>query len=479
MVGEENYELFRKIKLSWDPYSIFNPGKIIDSVPMTESLRFLVDQKEKTIPTMFSFGEVGGILSATEKCNGSGDCRKSETASGGMCPSYQATKNEKDTTRARANILREFLTRSAKNNPFDYPEIKEVMDLCISCKACSSECPSNVDMSTLKAEFLFQYYKNHQFPIRSYVFSYINSLNKIGSVLPSLYNYILTQKYISSINKSFLGIHPKRSLPKINNISLHQWYLKNIKNIKKNQYIKTVYLFCDEFTNYNDAALGIKGIKLLDALGYEVKLIKHEESGRAAISKGLLNKAKTHAQKNVELFSTIISEKSPLIGIEPSGILSFRDEYPKLTNTKTTNTAKELAKHCFLIDEFIANEIRNGHIRSSFFHEEEKSIVFHGHCHQKSLSNQEDSMWLMSLPVNYHVEIIPSGCCGMAGSFGYEKEHYEVSQKIGELVLFPYLRKISSDTIIAATGTSCRHQITDGVQKKSFHPIEILYEALL
>ncbi len=476
MVGEENYQLFCNIKHTWDPNNIFNPGKIVDAAPMNTSLRYELEQKEIEIETVFDFSDKGGILRAAEKCNGSGDCRKLPVSGGTMCPSYQATRNEKDTTRGRANTLREFLTQNKKENPFDHPEIKEVMDLCMSCKGCTSECPSNVDMSSLKAEFLHQYHQTNGVPFRAKAFAYINELNRLGSVFPKLYNFFLTNSFFSGVAKRVLGVAPQRSLPTIHSTSLRKWFKQNFKNKNKQQ--GTVYLFCDEFTNWNDTEIGIKSIKLLAALGYEVRLVDHPESGRAAISKGLLNRAQKFAKQNVSIFSKIINAENPLVGIEPSAILSFRDEYPRLVEKSEVENAKTLGKNCFLIDEFISNEIKKGKITADFFTKEKKEILLHGHCHQKALSNLEDSVWLLSLPENYSVEVIPSGCCGMAGSFGYEKEHFDVSQQVGNLVLFPKVKNAKPQIEVVAPGTSCRHQILDGTGRKVKHPVEILFEAI-
>lgn len=479
MVGQQNYELFKRLKSTWDPFHIFNPGKIVDAPPMNKDLRYEEGQQLAIIPTILNFASEGGILRNAEKCNGSGDCRKLPLSGGTMCPSYMATRNEKDTTRARANILREFLTHSEKQNRFDHQEIMEVMDLCISCKGCSSECPSNVDMSSLKAEFLYQYYQSNRIPLRSVLFAHINTLNKIGALWPGLYNFLVSNKTTSGIMKKLIGIASQRSIPKMEKMSLKKWYktYRSNNNPPKDP-IKSVYIFNDEFTNWNDSSIGIKAVKLLEKLGYQVNMIAHRESGRAALSKGLLQKAKKSANNNVRIFKELINDNSPLIGIEPSAILSFRDEYPRLVNEALVKDSLKLKENVYLIEEFISNEIKVGNIKSSSFTTIEKHIKLHGHCHQKALSNVQDSVAMLSIPQNYHIEMIPSGCCGMAGSFGYETEHYDVSQQIGELVLFPAVRKSKISDIIAASGTSCRHQILDGTGRKSLHPVEILYEAL-
>ncbi|MEM1328421.1 MAG: FAD-linked oxidase C-terminal domain-containing protein [Bacteroidota bacterium] len=480
MVGDEVYDLFRRIKSTWDPNNIFNPGKIVDAQPMNESLRYEPEQRDRQFETAFDFSQQGGILRAAEQCNGSGDCRKLSISGGTMCPSYRATRDEKDTTRARANALREMMTRSEKVNPFDQKELKEVMDLCISCKGCTSECPSNVDVSSLKAEFLYQYQKANGIPLRSRAFANIHRLNTLGGLVPGVYNFFLQQKMLSGLAKKVLGVAPERSLPSIASRRLRSWFKKDFQStIEPNKAVKTIYLFVDEFTDWNDTEIGKKAVLLLDRLGYDIKVLDHAESGRAAISKGLLDYAKKVANQNVVLFADAISAETPLIGIEPSAILSFRDEYPRLVDKHLQSKAHSIADHTFTIEEFLAKEMNVGNINTSFFHQHKRKLLLHGHCHQKALTKLEDAIQVLSLPKNYHVEVILSGCCGMAGSFGYEAEHYEVSQQIGELVLFPAVRAASADTILVASGTSCRHQILDGTQREAKHFVEVLYEALV
>ncbi|MBN3583564.1 FAD-binding protein [Algoriphagus aestuarii] len=479
MVGEKNYELFRRVKFTWDPQNVFNPGKIVDAAPMNKFLRYEPDQKTPVHKTLMDFSQVGGILRLAEKCNGSGDCRKLPGSGGTMCPSFMATRNERDTTRGRANTLREFLTLDKKENAFDHPEIKEAMDLCLSCKGCTAECPSNVDMASLKAEFLYQYQKANGIPLRSKAFAYINELNGLGAMVPGIANFLLSNSVTGGLMKSVLGVAPSRNLPAISSQSLRKWYKKNYNSLPgTNKIIKTVYFFVDEFTNHNDTQIGIKAISLLKKLGYEVKIVEHEESGRSALSKGLLPKAKKHAEANVKVFGELIDGNSPLIGLEPSAILSFRDEYPRLVRKELAETAKKLKFHVKLIDEFLAQEAAAGNIKSDLFTTKSQKIKLHGHCHQKALSSLLWTQKILSLPKNYSVETIPSGCCGMAGSFGYEAEHFEVSQQVGELVLFPAVRKADAETLIAAPGTSCRHQIADGTGRKAKHPVEILWDAL-
>jgi FAD/FMN-containing dehydrogenase/Fe-S oxidoreductase len=479
MVGDHNYNLMKEVKLTWDPNNIFNPGKIVDTPSMKTSLRYVPGIQTKALKTVFDFSHDHGMMRAVEKCNGSGDCRKSEIIGGTMCPSYMATRDENATTRARANILREFLTNSPKKNPFGHQEIYDVMDLCLSCKGCKSECPSSVDIAKYKAEFLQHYYDEHGIPLRTHAIAYISRLNKMGMLVPEITNFIFKNKIISGILKNILGFAPKRSIPLLYKFTLRKWMQKNLPVLNPQQnFIGEVCLFADEFTEYNDTQIGIKAVELLTRLGYRVHLKEHKESGRTFLSKGLVRKAKALANYNVSELKDFISDKMPLIGIEPSGILTFRDEYPELVDRHLVADAKKLAENALMFDEFMEMEIRAGKIDRSNFTIEKKKIRLHGHCHQKSLASTAPTKFMLSFPENYEVEEIKSGCCGMAGSFGYEKEHYEVSMKVGELILFPEVRNTPAETLIAAPGTSCRHQIKDGTGRQAYHPVEIMWDAL-
>lgn len=474
MIGSENFTLLKEIKKLFDPQGIMNPGKIIDAYPITENLRYLPNRKEPEIKTLLDFSDSMGILRAVEKCNGSGDCRKPEASGGVMCPSYRVTRNEKDTTRGRANVLREFLTNSDKLNRFDHSEIKETLDLCISCKGCKSECPSNVDMAAFKAEFEYQYQKANGSSFRAKFFAKFDTYQQKGNRLKGISNFIVSNPLTAPLVKKMLGIAQKRTLPKTSIISLR----KEFQKIKK-QYVdnsKKVYFFGDEFTVYNDAHIGKDALELLFRLGYDVEWIQHAPSGRALISKGFLDQAKQYANKNIEVFSGLASSETPLIGIEPSAVLTFRDEYLRLADDK--KSAEEVSCHTVTIDEFLASEIKKGTITKNQFTSESKTIKLHLHCHQKALSSMIHSFEILNFPENYSVAVIPSGCCGMAGSFGYEATHYDISMQMGELTLFPAIRKASAETLIAATGTSCRHQIKDGTDRIAQHPVSILLGAL-
>jgi FAD/FMN-containing dehydrogenase/Fe-S oxidoreductase len=505
MVGAKNYELLKEIKRTWDKDNIFNPNKIVDTPPMNESLRYNPKNYSPLTPyrgnfgvtppaggggaTVFNFDD--GMLRATELCNGSGDCRKTELSGGTMCPSFMATRNEKDTTRARANILREFLThqqatpqglKALAGLGTTMEEVKEVMDLCLSCKGCKSECPSNVDLAKLKAEFMHHYYEKNGVPLRSQLIANFTASQELAMTTPRLYNFLITNSFTSNIIKGISGFATKRSMPKVYKTTLKKWFEK--ENNKTPQGLQAlaglrkVYLFADEFTNYNDVEMGITAIKLLQKLGYEVIIPTHVESGRTYLSKGLLKDAKKLAIENVELLKDKITEETPLIGLEPSAILTFRDEYLDLVNDYQKPDAQRIAKNALLIDEFLAREIDKGNITKAQFTTEKRLIKLHGHCHQKALASLTPTKKVLEFPQNYEVHLIRSGCCGMAGSFGYEKEHYEVSMQVGELVLFPTVRQQPENVIIAANGTSCRHQIKDGTGRVAKHLVEILWEGL-
>ena len=478
MVGDKIYGLFQELKKVWDPKNIFNPGKIVNTPKMNTHLRYDPKIQARKIDTYFDFSEDQGILRAAEKCNGTAACRKTAVIGGTMCPSYMATHKESQSTRARANILREFLTISKKENPFDHKEIYDVMDLCLSCKACKSECPSSVDVTKLKAEFLQHYYKSHGIPFRTLLIANFSKLNKVGSYVPFIYNFF-TQNSITSYLTSFItGFSSKRKLPKLNNITMDSWLKRNSKVMGSNFPNGSVYLFNDEFTKYNDTAIGIKAITLLSKLGYKVIIPNHYESARTYLSKGLVLKAKNIANQNIAMLSNIVSKDKPLVGIEPSAILALRDEYIDLADDDKREKAKVLAENSYMLEEFLMQEMELGHISKDQFTNSQKKIKLHGHCHQKALASTSPTKFVLNFPSNYTAEEIPSGCCGMAGSFGFEKEHYNLSMEIGEMVLFPAVRKTDENTLIVASGTSCRHQIKDGTGRRSYHPVEVLHDAL-
>jgi len=376
-------------------------------------------------------------------------------------------------------MLRHALTRSpGDGNAWDSEEVAAVMDLCLSCKGCKSECPSNVDIARLKAEWQQHYYDANGVPFRARLIAGFASSMRAAALAPAVYNRLVSTPLTARWIKRLCGFAPARSLPPLHATTLAAWHRRHANPASLDYPNGRVYLFCDEFTNYNDTPVGIQAVRLLNRLGYLVDLPRHVESGRACFSKGLLRRARKFATRNVELLHSLVTADTPLIGIEPSALLSFRDEYPDLVPARLAPAARHLAQHALLIDEFIAREADRRRISRAAFTSEARTIKLHGHCHQKSLSSLTPTVKMLELPRNYTVQLIPSGCCGMAGSFGYEAEHYEVSQQIGELVLFPTLRATPDATLVAAAGTSCRHQIKDGLHRRAFHPVEILHDAL-
>ena len=514
MYGEEVYQLMREVKHCWDPDGVFNMNKIVDTPPMDESLRFEIGQKYKVEEELLSnntyynwraaFDEckvegasgvksqAHALMCSIEQCNGAGACLKSHLIGGTMCPAHMVSQDETKSTRTRANVLREILTRGfdseafadvkAGKSVFDIPELSEVLDTCLACKGCLSECPSNVDMTKLRSEILQQKYDRHGTPFRSWMVARMAKMEEFGAMVRPFYNFFATFKPSAWVIKKIVRFSTDRQIPKLSRYSMRKLVELENKKYKEDPSKRKVYLFADEFTNLQEAELGLTFAKLLLKLGYTVEIPKHVESGRAAFSKGCLKLAKKYAVKNVQFLAEVISDDTPLVGIEPSCILSFRDEYPDIVPAEMRDTAKNLAKNCLLFDEFIMREVQAGRISTDSFNELSAEIYLHGHCHQKSLIGVGKCAEMLRLISGVKVNVIPSGCCGMAGSFGYEKEHYETSKAIGEMVLFPTVRKATADkeknVIVAAPGTSCRQQILDGTGVKALHPIEVLFNCL-
>jgi FAD/FMN-containing dehydrogenase/Fe-S oxidoreductase len=507
MYGDAVYQMMREVKQTWDPDGVFNMHKIIDTPPMDEWLRFAVGQKYaveeelcsnktyynwraafdecKVEGTSGVRSQAHALMCSVEQCNGAGACLKSNLIGGTMCPAYKVSGDEMLSTRTRANVLREILTRGFESEPFaeiaigksvfDIPELSEVLDTCLACKGCLSECPSNVDMTKLRSEVLQQKYDRYGTPFRSWMVARMAKMEDLGAMVRPLYNFFATWKPSAAIIKKIVRFSADRQIPKLSRYSMR----KLVAMEKQPDSQRKVYVFADEFTNHQEAELGFTFARLLIKLGYHVEIPKHVESGRAAFSKGCLKLAKKYAVKNVQLLSGIVTEDIPLVGIEPSCILSFRDEYPDIVPQDMRAIAKSLAKNCLLFDEFVMREVEAGRISSEAFQALDAEIYLHGHCHQKSLIGVGKCAEMLRLIPGVKVNVIPSGCCGMAGSFGYEKEHYETSKAIGEMVLLPTVRKATEDkkkyVIVAAPGTSCRQQIHDGTGVKALHPIEIMY----
>lgn len=478
MVGQECHAMMREVKEVFDPNGLLNPGKIIDTPPMDSSLRHGPDHATPDYETVLDFSDVQGITRAAEKCNGSGDCRKSQLAGGTMCPSYHATRDEKDSTRGRANVLRQLLTDPPDpGRPFAAPELAEVLELCLSCKACKAECPSTIDMAKLRAEVMQQRHDMFGAPLRSRMVAVFPQLLRMASVAPWAWNLVFGTPWIRRLANRLGGFHPERTIPGLHRQTLRGWFAGRAKEQRPGPN-GTMHLFCDEFTDSFDVPVGIAAVELLEGLGYEVIIPRHVESGRSALSKAFLRKARVAARRNVEMLADVVTPERPLLGIEPSALLAFRDEYPDLLRGGEQERARKLAGDCLLFDEWFVREVDAGRINAESFVEQERVIHLHGHCHQKALASIAPTVRMLELVPGQEVRVIPSGCCGMAGAFGYEKENFELSNKIGGLVLFPAVNGAAADDVVAAPGTSCRHQIHDGTGRVARHPIELMREAL-
>ena len=525
LYGEETFELMRQLKRCWDPDGLLNMHKIVDTLPMDEMLRSLSPDPSPKVEGREHFnwkaafdectlpGATGAtsqwhaLICSIEQCNGAGDCRKSNLIGGTMCPAYKVSGDELMTTRARANVLREVLTRGWHSEAFNTAHstlpsgrsggepislLKEMLSSCLACKGCRRECPSNVDMTRLRAEVLQLIYDNEGTPLRSWLVARMALIEQLGSYIRPLYNFFATWQPSARLIKKIIQFAPEREIPRISRQSMRTFVTKAVlapshprtPAPSKKTLAPRVYLFADEFTDHQEAELGLHFAQLLQRLGYQVVIPRHVESGRAAISKGCLKRAKRLATKNVQLLKDIVSEEAPLVGIEPSCILSFSDEYPDLVPPEMRQEAIRLGKNSLLYDEFLLREIEAGRITPEMFDATEMEIFLHGHCHQKALVGVEKTAEVLRRLLHAQVNVIPSGCCGMAGSFGYEKEHYKTSLAIGEMVLFPAVRKAmkqqgTTPVVIAAPGTSCRQQIKDGTGFTAIHPIEILYRNIV
>ena len=514
LYGDEVYALMQELKRCWDPQQVFNLHKIVDTLPMDSMLRFEVDQQyalEQVLGTDKTYynwkaafdeckvegatgakNQLHALMCSIEQCNGAGDCRKSNLIGGTLCPAFKVSGDETKATRARANVLREILTRGWNSEAFTKAlnkdknilkseELAEVLDSCLACKGCRSECPSNVDMTRLRSEILQQKYDVGGMPLRSFAVSYMATVEKFGHLVWPFYNLFASWKFSSNIIKRIIKFTTERDIPTLSRVTMRTAVKRECRKHHGQATKGKIWLFADEFTNFQEAELGLNFAKLLLRLGYEVEIPRHVESGRAAISKGNLKLAKKFALKNVNLLKDKITDQTPLVGIEPSCILSFRDEYPDLVPAELRSQAQQLGQNALLFDEFIMREVAAGRISTADFKDDAVEIWLHGHCHQKALVGTEKTVAALRLLQNAQVHVIPSGCCGMAGSFGYEKEHYKTSLAIGEMVLFPSIRKAVekadgvTPVVVAAPGTSCRQQILDGTGVHAAHPIEILY----
>lgn len=476
MIGSHCYALLEETKQIWDSKGIFNRNKIVHTPSMNSHLRYFPNQQTPELETIFRFDDFDGYVRTAELCNGSADCRKTELTGGTMCPTYMATRNEVMSTRARANLIRESFRENNSANFFNDKDVKDILSHCIACKGCKSECPSSVDMTKLKTEYEYQFSKKNRMSWRNKLIAHSTQIQKQFQSFAGIYNSVNQIPFIESTLKSILGFSQKKSLPKIASLSSVKkvYNYKQIVDNKKG----SVVLFFDEFTHVFEPELALLAVKVLNKLGYKVEITKNLDSGRAFFSKGELETAKKMANKNVRSLSKSVQQATALVGIEPSALLSFKDEYPQIVDAELIEKANILSEKSFLLDDFIAQLIDEGEIDESIFTLNPKEILIHGHCHQKAITGMTSMRKTLNFPKNYSARLIPSGCCGMAGSFGYETKNEELSNKIGELVLFPTIRETNEEVLIVASGFSCRHQIIHGTQRKALHYIKAIWEAL-
>jgi FAD/FMN-containing dehydrogenase/Fe-S oxidoreductase len=469
--GPELYGLYREVKRIFDPHNLQNPGNIVDGPSMTEHLRFGANYQVLPLEEHLDFSSDQGFHRAVEMCNGAGICRK--TTAGTMCPSYMVTKEEEHSTRGRANLLRAAFSGTLPPEEFTGKRMYEAMDLCIECKACKSECPSSVDMAKIKFEFLAHYYEKHGVPLRARLMADIARISRWNSGLVApLVNWLMGRKSLRWLMERTLGVSRKRQLPKFAREPFTSWFKKRGPQPSKE---KKVVLFNDTFNTYNYPHVSIAVTELLEAAGYEVILPGHWCCGRPMISKGLVDKARAAARDCVERLAPFAEQAIPIVGIEPSCLLTLRDELLMLLPDEPRT--KTIAENAYLFEEFIAKLAEEGSWPFDVPTEAGR-ILLHGHCQQKSLVGTGPSKKALGL-AGCEVEEVDSGCCGMAGSFGYEAEHYEISQAMGERRLLPAVREAPDDTIIAAPGVSCRQQIRQATGRTARHPAEILHERLM
>ena len=470
MFGSQLYQAFAEVKTAFDPDGIMNPGKIVDAPPMTENLRFGTDYNTIKVDTYFDFSNQDGFGRAIEMCNGVGACRK--TLTGTMCPSFIGTREEEHSTRGRANALRSIISGALPHTELTGERLQEVLDLCLGCKACKAECPSNVDMAKIKYEVLAHYHKTNGLPLHRRMFGEIGALAPLGSMFSPLSNWAVNNTLSKWIAEKVIGVDRRRDMPTFVRPTYEQWFRKRRSRRTSD---KKVVLFSDTFMNYSEPSIGKAAVEVLEACGFEVLLPEKRCCGRPLISEGMLDRAIENANYNINALRVYADEGIPIIGCEPSCTSAITDDYVELIGTPD---AKRVAEATCSFEEFFAQVAEAGELPVEFS-TESRDILLHGHCHQRALVGIQPTVKMLSLPTDHNVTVIDSSCCGMAGAFGYEKAHYELSMKIGESRLFEAVRAKSPGSFtLSAAGFSCRHQLEHGTGIQPKHPIEVLREAI-
>jgi len=468
MYGPELMEGFRRLKRAFDPDNRMNPGNIVDSPGILENLRYGVEYKTWAPVTMLDFSNEGGFAAAVEMCNGVGACRKS--LEGTMCPSYMATRDEEHSTRGRANALRAVLSGRMAPKEFTGQRLHEVMDLCLECKGCKSECPANVDMAKMKYEFLHHYYRANGLPLRNRLFGRIETLNRLLSHVPTIANWMTAVPFNRWLMEKVVGIDRRRPLPALARQTFTDWFRQRPAPAAAPR--GEVVLFHDTFVTYNTPEIGRAAVQLLEAAGYHVALVDRKCCGRPLISKGMLTEAREHAAFNVERLHPYAARGVAIVGLEPSCLLTLRDEWVDLLRT---DEARAVAAQSALLEQFLLRERERGLELRWTPHG--RQVLLHGHCHQKAIVGTAPTVGALNW-AGYKVSEVDSGCCGMAGSFGFEREHYDISVALGDRRLAPAVRAAPVATEVVAPGISCRQQIEHLTGRRAKHPAEVLWEAL-
>ena len=471
LFGPEIYKAFRKTKALFDPNNLLNPGKVVEAPEPVDNLRWGAEYRTIQINTHLDFSREGGFARAVEMCNGMGVCRKQDI--GTMCPSYHATLEEEHSTRGRANALRAALSGNLPAGELTSRRMYDVLDLCLECKGCKRECPSNVDLAKIKYEFLAHYNEQHGTPLRSRMFAQIATLNRWGSRFAPLANATMNSAPVKWLLDRFLGIDARRSMPPFASQDFETWFRKRGSR-RENTSTPKVVLFHDCFMTYNYPEVGHAAVELLERAGFEVVLAGKKCCGRPMISKGLIEDARAVAEHNIRTLAPYAKQDIPIVGCEPSCLLTLRDEYGDLVKGEHVEA---VASHSWMLDEFLVQRSKAGQLGLRF-RNDAGEVLFHGHCHQKAHIGSAPSVEALRLVPGLKVSEVNSGCCGMAGSFGFEKEHYDISETIGRQRLMPAVEQAAPAAEIAVTGVSCRQQISHFTHRKPRHVVEILRSAL-
>ena len=488
MFGPVLYEAFREIKRTFDPHGILNPGKIVDAPPLTANLRYGPTYRSHAPQTWFDYSAWGGMSGAVEMCSGLGACRK--TLDGTMCPSYMATREEAHSTRGRANTLRLVMAGRLDESGLGDEGVREVLDLCLECRACKAECPVGVDVARFKSEFLADYWQRHGTPLRARALGHVHALSRWASRVPGAANALVGSGIVRSLNARLLGLHPDRPLPRWAHHTLQAQWARDPARPPEPEGSRRAWLFNDTFTNYFHPEIGLAAREVLEAAGVTAGLAANVCCGRPLISQGLLQEARELAARNTKYLSSLVGRALPgapggpdrvrptIVFLEPSCLSAMREDVPALLRGEQQQQARQIADACLSFEEFVERRAGAADGRGVPLREGPARVLLHGHCHQKSMGGVAPAKALLARIPGATVTDLDAGCCGMAGSFGYAREHFDVSRQIGERRLLPAARRLADGEILVAAGTSCRQQVADFTGVRALHPAELLQSLL-